>query len=51
VKKAAPAAAPAEAPTEAKAEQEAAPIPPAPAADPSARIAQPRKVVSASFVR
>lgn len=40
------------APAEASAEQEeAAPIPPAPAADPSARIAQPRKVVSASFVR
>ncbi|MEM8947499.1 MAG: hypothetical protein AAGD11_20160 [Planctomycetota bacterium] len=30
---------------------EAAPIPPAPTADPAARIAQPRKVVSASFVR
>lgn len=30
---------------------EAAPIPPAPVADPAARIAQPRKVVSASFVR
>ena len=26
-------------------------IPPAPTADPAARIAQPRKVVSASFVR
>jgi hypothetical protein len=49
VKKAAKA--PAKAPAEAKAQEEAAPIPPAPAADPSARIAQPRKVVSASFVR
>ncbi len=29
----------------------ASPIPPAPVADPNARIAQPRKVVSASFVR
>jgi hypothetical protein len=29
----------------------ASPLPPAPMADPSARIAQPRKVVSASFVR
>ena len=47
-KEAAPAAAPAEAAAE---QEEAAPIPPAPAADPSARIAQPRKVVSASFVR
>ena len=28
-----------------------APIPPAPVADPAARIAQPRRVVSASFVR
>lgn len=31
--------------------QEAAPIPPAPTADPEARISQPRKVISASFVR
>jgi hypothetical protein len=30
---------------------EASPIPPAPVADPAARLAQPRKVVSASFVR
>ena len=29
----------------------ASPIPPAPVASPNARIAQPRKVVSASFVR
>jgi hypothetical protein len=35
----------------AAATDEAAPIPPAPVADPNARIAQPRKVVSASFVR
>jgi hypothetical protein len=30
---------------------EASPIPPAPVADPAAKTAQPRKVVSASFVR
>ena len=39
------------APVTADPSEAAAPIPPAPTADPAARIAQPRKVVSASFVR